>query len=155
MRLTFPRTTPLGRQPWRHLLVALMLLAAPAAQAGGTLAVDELMPLLRAKPGLGGFLLQAFRLPSSAFAVVRLGSHFTHLGGRRLGPYVFEATPQDPAAPGPLLISLCTRHQFLDRSGAPLPDSDDPPVEAAMVREELVAIVVREPSAIASGSGCP
>lgn len=145
----------MGIHPWRHGVVALLLLSALPARAGGTLAFSDLLPLLKQKPQLSGFLFEAYRLPTSAFAEVRLASYFTHLGGRRLGPYVFEAELRDPAAGGPVLISLCTRSQFLDRSGAPVPETDDPPIDATDVREGLIAILLREPSAITSGSGCP
>ncbi|MCP9927774.1 hypothetical protein [Cyanobium sp. CH-040] len=131
------------------------LAGAPAARAGGTLAFTELLPLLRGKPQLSGVLFQAYRLPASAFAAVRLGPHFTHLGGRRLGPYLFEAQPLNPATGGAVLISLCTQPQFLDRAGRPLPAGEDPPIEARDVREDLTAIVIREPSAISAGPGCP
>lgn len=136
----------------------LMLLAAPpGARAGGTLAFTDLLPLLRQKPQLSGFLVQAYQLPASAFAAVRLAPYFTHLGGARVGPYIFEAKPRDPAALGTALISLCTEAQFLDSSGNPIPsgEGDPPPVEATAVREEITAVVIREPSAIASGFGCP
>jgi hypothetical protein len=150
------RTSTLTAALAAALVAALACLAgAPAARAGGTLPFAELLPLLRGKPQLGGVLLQAYRLPTSAFATVRLGPHFTHLAGRRLGPYLFEARPLDPATGGAVLISLCTQPQFLDRAGRPLPAGEDPPIEASDVREDLTAIVIREPAAISAGPGCP
>jgi len=131
------------------------LAGAPAARAGGPLPFAELLPLLRGKPQLSGVLLQAYSLPTSAFATVRLGPHFTHLAGRRLGPYLFEARPLDPATDGAVLISRCTQPQFLDRAGRSLPAGEDPPIEASDVREDLTAIVIREPAAISAGPGCP
>jgi hypothetical protein len=141
----------------RDLISALaFLLVMPAvALAGGTLAFSELVPLLRQRPQLSGFLFQAYRLPNSAFAAVRLGSHFPHLGGSRLGPYMLQVQPRDSSAAAGALISLCTRHVFLDRSGNPLPESDAAPMQATAVREELTAVVIREPAAIDYGFGCP
>jgi hypothetical protein len=145
------------RSSFAVLALLAQLGAPPAVRAGGTVALSELLPLLRRKPELSGFLFQAYDLPASAFAAVRLASYFTHLGGARVGPYLFEARPRDPSATGAALISLCTDAQFLDSAGDPLPsgEQDPPPVEATAVREELTAIVIREPAAIERGFGCP
>lgn len=86
----------MGIHPWRQVVVALVLLTACPARAGGTLAFSGLLPMLRQKPRLSGFLFQASRLPTTAFAEVRLASDFTQLGGRRLGPYVFVASCRTP-----------------------------------------------------------
>lgn len=143
--------------PARLLWAALAVLAVLPHLAGGTVELSDLLPLLRRKPQLSGFLFQVYELPASAFAAVRLASYFTHLGGARVGPYVFEARPRDPSAAGTALISLCTEAQFLDGAGDPLPFGvdDEPPIKARAVREELTAIVIREPAAIHRGLGCP
>lgn len=48
---------------------ALAVFTTPTAgRAGGTLEFSDLLPLLRQKPQLSGFLLEADELPSSALA---------------------------------------------------------------------------------------
>ena len=132
-----------------------LLFLAPPVRAGGTLPFTDLVPLLKRRPELGAFLFQAYELPDSAFAVIRVGSHFAHLGGRRLGPYLFEARSRLGRERGSALISLCTRHRFLDRAGAVIPADTDRQVLAHSVSEELTAVVIRDPTAMAAGDGCP
>lgn len=135
-------------------LLPLLLLPAPVS-AGGTLAFSDLLPLLKQKPELSGFLLDSYHLPDSAFARIRIGSHFQHLGGRRLGPYLFKAEGRGNAAGRTALITLCTDHRFLDRAGRLIPDSGNRYLRATAVEEELTAVVLRQESAFAAGDGCP
>lgn len=99
-----------------HLVIAVALIAAAApCHAGGTLGTGELVPLLSQKPDVYEALSAAFELKDSAFAWVRLGSHYEHLGGRRLGPYEIEAKVR--ASGKKIIVVLCTEAAYFDERG--------------------------------------
>jgi hypothetical protein len=138
------------------LLPLLVLLLLPrAAGAGGSVSVSDLLPLLRRKPQLSGLLFHAYALPDSAFAVVRVGAHFRHLGGRRLGPYILRAPSTLPGVNGEALITLCTEATFRTPTGEPIPQDGDEYFLATDVTETITAIVIRDGSATAEASVCP
>ena len=75
------------------VLVFGIMSASTAAFAGGSLFFREVRPILENDP-LGRWLLSEFEFADSASGT-RLGSHFAHLGGARIGPYYVSATAKD------------------------------------------------------------
>jgi len=122
------------------LLPFAALLVPGLSLAGGTLGTVELDSLLAQRPALRDFLRSTLRLSDSAFAEVRLGSHFTHLGGARLGPYTISATSLQGGKP--IEVVLCTTARFLDRNGKDLPENRIE--EATATRETLTGVMLRE-----------
>lgn len=132
------------------LLLSLALSASPGL-AGGTLGTEELRPLLQQQPGVHEALTSSMNLAETAYAEVRLGSHFAHLGGARVGPYTIKATVRQSRKD--IEVVLCTKARFLSRDGAELPT---PGAEnATRIDERLVTVILREPSTSAAGPGCP
>ncbi len=83
-------------------------------------------------------------MPKGAWADVRIGSHFEHLGGKRLGPYQVEIRPKGSSSMSPVVLTLCTTYDFLDRNGKRI-DPDGPGLEDAVdVREKLVSVQLTE-----------
>lgn len=134
----------------RFLLLSLALSASPVV-AGGTLGTDELGSLLQQQPGVHEALTSSLNLAETAYAEVRLGSHFVHLGGARVGPYTIKATLKQSLKD--IEVILCTKARFLGHDGSELsaPGSEN----AARIDEQLVTVMLREPAASAAKPGCP
>lgn len=120
-------------------------------KAGGTLGTEELDGLISQKPEIRDFLRSSVRLSNSAYAEVRLGSHFKHLGGARMGPYTIGAKSLKEYRP--FLVVLCTKSRFLDRKGNALPE--DRMTEATSMDEKLTAVMLRQENEIESRPACP
>lgn len=101
----------------RYALIALLAVGR-VCWAGGTLDESELMPLLSQKPQIREFIVENFDVPKGAWADVRVGSHFKHLGGKRLGPYTVEIRPKGRSTMSPVVLTLCTTYQFVGRDGS-------------------------------------
>lgn len=100
------------------LWVLLVSLAIPTApMAGGTVGFGDIDPLLRRRPALRDFLLSSFEFQSTVMAAARLGPHFEHLGGARVGPYLLQGKPKGSKDAEPLEVVLCTHFRFLDAEG--------------------------------------
>lgn len=136
------RTMPFLMQ--RLLLMLVSGLLPLTCIAGGTIEFKQINRLLQQKPQLSSILLQSIDLPSSAYAEVRLGSHFKHLSAFRLGPYTFQARPKGSKGSGTITVTLCTQYQFLDSSGKVIPQGSDREFDAMQVQEQLTAIVFSE-----------
>ena len=137
----------------RHQLRSPLIIIASAiatfipfvAIAGGSMGMSELLPILKQDPAFFTDLTANYSLPESAYAEVRLGGHFKHLGGARLGPYTFlvQQLPPRPAIARQVL--LCTTAQFVSTRGQVLPE---PQWElATQIREKLVSASFQEPNA--------
>ena len=133
-------------------ILALMLLPA-ICRAGATVGFGQVDHLLQQEPEIRAVLLQSLVMPTSAFAQIRLGPHFMHLGGHRLGPYTFQASPKGKAG-APVLVTLCTSSLLLDSSGKVLPAGTDQEFSATQVRELLNAVVLRD-AGVSSAAACP
>jgi len=134
------------------LVLALVLLPA-ICRAGGSVEFDQIDRLLQQKPEIREVLLRSLVMPSSAFAQVRLGPHFKHLGGHRLGPYTFQASPKGKTG-APVLVTLCTSALLLDSSDRVLPTGSGQEFAATHVRELLNAVVLRD-AGVSSAAACP
>lgn len=135
-----------------HAVLGLMLLP-PVCNAGGTVAFGQVDRLLRQKPEIRAVLLASLVMPGSAEAQIRLGPHFKHLGGHRLGQYTFDALPREQGGV-PVRITLCTSWLFLDSAGRVLPEGSDQEFAATQVRELLNAVVLRD-AGVSSAAECP
>jgi hypothetical protein len=131
------------------LSTLLLSVSTTSSFAGGSLGSDELLPLLAQKPEIRDAILSSLVLSDSAFGEVRLGSHFTHLGGERLGPYTIRAKVKQSGKP--IQLVLCTTSRFLSQSGRPL--SEDDMFDAVRVEEKLDFVMLRDAGA-QSRPGC-
>ncbi|HWI80719.1 hypothetical protein [Ramlibacter sp.] len=113
------------------------------------------MPLLDQKPQVKEFILQNFDLPNGAWAEVRIGSHFKHLGGKRLGPYTVQVRPKGTHEISPVVLTLCTTYQFLDRNGASVDLDVAGRADVVDVREKLVSVQLREAREMDTRPACP
>lgn len=134
------------------LLLALVLLPT-ICKAGGTVEFERVDRLLQQRPEIREVLLQSLLMPGDAFAQVRLGPHFKHLSGYRLGPYTFLASPKGKTGVS-VLVTLCTSAQLLDNSDKVLPTGSGQEFAATRVREFLNAVVLRDVG-VSSAAACP
>jgi hypothetical protein len=122
------------------VLIAVTIFIAKPSFAPVSLDLDDIAPLLRQKPELSRPFLAAYEL-SATVSGVRLGRHFTHLGGGRIGPYDIEARARGSHGPYNLRVLVCTQSTFVDERGRKTADIFD----AANVKETLTGFIV-EPS---------
>ena len=128
-------------------LIAVATLPAIPAWAGGTLETDELAPLLRQRPQEVAAIRREFLLGDSAFAQVRIGSHFKHLGGARMGPYEVRLTPRASGEHPERVLWICTSARFLDRRGRDIAEIDNAMLRAVRVRETVTLLQVLDDGA--------
>jgi hypothetical protein len=139
-------------RPRMDLWALLAVLVLPtASRAGGTVGLDEADRLLRQRPSLRRFLMSSLELENTVMAAVRLGPHFEHLGGARVGPYLLEGRPKGSKDGEPLEVVLCTHVRFLDAEGkVPAEES-----EATRVEERLTVVMIREAHSQPAVPSCP
>lgn len=134
----------------------LLIVCIPAiCSGGGTLNESDIYDLLKQKPQIREFILQNFDMPKGAWADIRLGPHYKHLGGKRLGPYTVQVTPKGSSSFSPVVITLCTSYQFLDRHGKVIKAESDEEFEATDVAEKLVGVQLRQASEGNMRPSCP
>ena len=133
----------------RMFVFALVLLVAGRLRAGGSVDFADVRKILHQKPAIESLLLDDLIVDPAGWGV-RLGNHFKHLGGARIGPYVFSAKSRAVKSGGKLEVTICTQVTFLDARGNPAKDL----LEASAFREKLSQVVVREGSAEGFAS-CP
>jgi hypothetical protein len=134
------------------LCVLLAGLVVPgASRAGGTVGLDEVDRLLRQRPSLRSFLMSSLQLESTVMAALRLGPHFEHLGGARVGPYLLEGRPKGSKDGEPLEVVLYTQVQFLDAEGKVAAEE----TEATRVEERLTVVMLREAHSKPTIPSCP
>lgn len=133
----------------RCLLLSLAISASPSL-AGGTLDTGELRSLLQQQPEVLEALTSALNLAETAHAEARLGSHYVHLGGTRVGPYTIKATLKQSRKD--IEVVLCAQARFFSRDGAELPAPGS--ANAVRIEERLIAVLLRAPSPASAGHGC-
>lgn len=134
-----------------HLIAGSALLsAAGLCAAGGTLGTEELEPLMAQKPNVYAAITSSLVLSESALAETRLGSHFPHLGGARIGPYTIRATTQDGRS---IEVVLCTSYRLLDGKGRPV--SEAMLESAETIDERLEAVLIQELQSADRPPKCP
>lgn len=122
-------------------------------RAGGTVDFSYVDGLLQQRPEIRTVLLSSLLMPGDAYAQVRLGSHFTNLGGARLGPYTFDATPKGKAGPS-VQVTLCTTPLLLDATGKTVEAGNEQYLSATSVRELLNSVVLRA-AGTSGAASCP
>jgi hypothetical protein len=127
------------------------LLTGAPCFAGGTVDLEHVDRLLAEQPAVRSFLRSTMDLEPTAFAEVRFGLHFGHLGGARMGPYTIRAHPRGATAGTTLEVVLCTAARFLDESGKPV--ADEP--SAFRLEEKLTAVMIREATGASRAPDCP
>jgi hypothetical protein len=130
-----------------------LALVSPACNAGGTVDFAHVDRLLQQRPEIRSLLLQTLTMPDGAYAQVRLGPHFKSLGGARLGPYTFDASPKDGRGPS-VQVTLCTTALLLDDAGNTLSMDQDRYFSATQIRELLNAVVLRA-AGTSGAASCP
>jgi hypothetical protein len=124
----------------RKLLVGFLASLFPfTVYAPGTLPLDDIAALLKQKPELSRPFMEAFDLRDSAVGV-RLGPHFKHLGGARVGPYEVDARARGSHGGYDLKVVICTGLIFLDNRGKKVEMT-----EATRVEETLQGFIVQPP----------
>jgi hypothetical protein len=119
--------------------------------AGGTLETKELDGLISQKPQIREFIRSSLQLSDSAYSEIRLGPHFTHLGGARIGPYTIRAKSLKDGRP--ILVVLCTKASFIGHKGKALPESRM--FYATSIDEKLTGIMLRQEDELDSRPLCP
>ncbi|MEO6279966.1 MAG: hypothetical protein ABIP59_19355 [Roseateles sp.] len=114
------------------------------ALAFGTLGTDDLLPLLQQRPKQMAEVRAAYELSDSAFAETRLGSHFRHLSGARIGPYTVQLHRRAALEPRERQLLICTKTRFLDRKGREL--RQDAIFDAVRVKEEITTMLIQDTS---------
>ncbi|MDF1814772.1 MAG: hypothetical protein P1V20_21380 [Verrucomicrobiales bacterium] len=116
------------------LAVISSMVFAQSIKAGGSVSFEEVRGKI---PGGVARHIEAGSAVAEVGEAIRLGRHFTHLGGARIGPYRFEAISK--AAGGSFEITIVTEVQFLGQAG----NATDSPEEAAKVSETFLHYEVR------------
>ena len=118
---------------------SFVLLLASAANAGGTVEFSHARKVLAQSPHVLSFVTSTLDVAGTGTGV-RVGAPtYTHLGGLRIGPYTFEATPKGHAGGEMLELIICTQTTFIDAAGA---EAD--PAHAVAVREKFLFIEIRD-----------
>lgn len=144
------RSQKMKREIFR-LLQVLLAISASQCFAGGTMNAEELKQLIGQKPAIGEALAYSFELSDSAYAEIRLGSHFKYLGGARVGPYTIQATLK--TSHKRIFVILCTKARFLDDRGVELQPGKEEYAQG--IDEKLISVVLVEPPAVSAGLVCP
>jgi len=137
----------------RRLLGILGLVAPGLCRAGGSVEFSVVDQLIRQQPAIHGWLSSSLVLPDTAFAEVRFGPHFKHLGGGRMGPYTFMAKPMAFGSISEIEVIICTNARFLDKSGKQLLDSNIE--DAVRLEEKLASVQVRDKRGDVGRPVCP
>jgi hypothetical protein len=125
------------------LAVLVVLSTVRPALAGGSLDFEQVRQLLHEKPALEVLLTQTLQVEHSGMGV-RLGFHWVHLGGLRIGPYTFKGKPRGKTGPDTLDITICTHVTFVDAKGRAIEGVDAAFETATDVREVVTAVILRE-----------
>ena len=120
--------------------LALFTSTRPAFGQGGSVAFADVQDVLQQKPRLAKYLASTLDIAESGDAR-RLGRQFTHLGGKRIGPYTFDAKPKGAEGAFQFQVTLCTTVKFVDERGQ---ESEEINVEAVTVRETFKLVQIRE-----------
>jgi hypothetical protein len=124
----------------RKLLIAILASLFPfTVYAPGTLPLDDIAAILKQKPELSRPFLEAFDLREWAVGV-RLGPHFKHLGGARVGPYELAARARGSHGGYDVKVVICTVTVFLDDRGKKVEMT-----EATRVEETLRGFIIEPP----------
>ena len=140
------KSRSLGSAPLRSFFICLLPVVTGAVAgpcfAGATLGTNELEILLRQQPAVHEALESSIKLSETAYAETRLGPHFAHLGGARVGPYTVRGMLKQSHKE--IELVLCTEADFIDAGGAKLTEAVFE--NAVRVEERLTAVVLRERS---------
>lgn len=126
----------------RLVLPVLLSVWAATALADGSVEFADIRAMLHKQPAFEVLLTKTLHVESDGWGV-RLGNHFEHLGGSRIGPYVFKGRPAGQDGPETLDITICTQTTFRDDNGRPTRDM----FAATAVTEEVTSVIIREASA--------
>ncbi len=126
----------------KKILIILILLSSFAIQvfAGGSVCLEkELKPLLNQKPALREIIINTFDIAESGWAPSRIGSNVNKkYGGKRLGPYFFNAKPKGDKGEYIFVLIFHTERIFLDSEGKSTDITN-----AYTIKEKLTSIEIK------------
>lgn len=137
------------RQPL--LILLSMILSTGNALAGGTVEFEEVEKILQQKPDIAKFITSSLEFEGAPLAEVRFGSHYTHLSGGRMGPYMLWAKPKGKPGNSTLEITICIAPTFLDKKGKKSADE----FEAVSVSEQFTGIIIQDANETKHQVTCP
>ncbi|NNE90065.1 MAG: hypothetical protein HKN23_00310 [Verrucomicrobiales bacterium] len=108
--------------------------------AGGSISNEDVRKIL--PRAVRDHLEASFNIPDVGGAEFRLGRHFKHLGGARMGPYTFHVTSKASKNGPELELVIHTEGTFLDARGR---EVDGDPETSVEIREEFVSYEVQFP----------
>lgn len=126
-----------------RLLLASVVLSWGVAYGGGSLESDPVISLLKQSDALWSCLGSTLEFAPTAEGV-RCGSHWPHMGGARVAPYIVRAKLKG-AKDYSLLVEVKCEQHFVDASGDELPMQDEKVTdrivkEAVRVKEKVTSV---------------
>lgn len=123
----------------RLIVLAFVALFPICANAGGTLYLEDIKPLLKQQPELWSAVTAGFNLSEVGMAS-RINSKINEkLSGVRIAPYTFNANPKGAANDSFMfIVEIRAKTRYVDANGKDVPIGD-----AAKVVETLKSIVIR------------
>ncbi|MBI1921698.1 MAG: hypothetical protein HYS23_11545 [Geobacter sp.] len=131
-----PHTVNCGNNMKLITAIFIATVFVSPAYAGGSVDFSDVRHLLEQKPEFAS-AVSSLKVEESGFAEVVINFKQPHLGGHRLGPYIFNVKSQSERE---LELLLCTKPSFKDLNGHTANF-----FEATEVTEHLKAIILREP----------
>ncbi len=109
------------------------------ANRSGSVSFEEIVPLLQQQALLYEYLTSTLNIEEVGSGT-RLGRQWVHLGGARIAPYEFTATPKNTKT-GSLLLVINANTIFYDDAGNSL-ELDDPTIFDSAIRFEETLLSV-------------
>ncbi len=119
------------------ILGSILVLWCSHAFAGGSVGFDQAARVISQDSKVERFVREVLDVRQDGIAV-RLGPHFKHLGGARVGPYSFEARIKG-SKDYTLEITVCTEIHWIDAAGKDAADT----FSASSFKEIFKSLVVR------------
>ncbi|BDS05745.1 hypothetical protein NT6N_07850 [Oceaniferula spumae] len=133
----------------KTILSAIIALCCLCSQsiAGGSVDLGQITKVLKTDPGLWKHLDSTLNFDAGGSAT-RLGRHWPHLGGARIGPYVIRVTSKS-ADKTPFELTVHCEQVFYDKDGKVLP------MKNGEVTDEIIKNTVRVGEKVISVSLAP
>ena len=120
-------------------LAVLISLPGSAVWAGGSFAMEDLLPILQQQPVLAKWLTRGLDFDETGGYAIRIGQNVNpRFGGRRIGPYVILAKPKGASGPFTLEVTVETELICRDTAGKPVDVS-----KAQTIQEKFSSVTVK------------
>lgn len=121
------------------LLLCALVCGVTAAQAGGSVSLEEVLVILRQNPELLKVVTTSLELNEEGDGASRIGNNVNpNLGGKRVGPYELYARPSKSTGPFIFEVVVTTEKTWLNAAGKPTDLT-----RAVEVRERLISVEIR------------